>query len=342
MRSELRDAGIATSQAYAAAAIDTIDTTANNRPSEQIYTLGPVFSEDVYNEIKNENKLHDDSDNENRLSPKVLIMQPILRLLQLLCENHNPDLQNCLRNQNNKTNYNLVSETLLFLDCICGSTTGGLGLLGLYINENNVALINQTLETLTEYCQGPCHENQNCIATHESNGLDIITALILNDINPLGKTRMDLVLELKNNASKLLLAIMESRGDGENAERILYNMNPKQLVDVACRAFHQEMLDNDDDTDSELGTHGEDDVSPKEVGHNIYILCHQLAQHNKELATLLKSPETPLNDAKTNHALLYYASHTAQIEVRLNSSPLLIGYQLTLYRNVAPLPYKHL
>jgi hypothetical protein len=62
--------------------------------------------------------------------------------------------QNLLRNQNNKSNFNLVSETLMFLDCICGSTTGGLGLLGLYINEGNVALINQTLETLTEYCQG--------------------------------------------------------------------------------------------------------------------------------------------------------------------------------------------
>lgn len=90
-----------------------------------------------------------------------------------------------------------------------------------------MALINQTLESLTEYCQGPCHENQvsgrteeslvpdvkptrrqdsvslipyvlqNCIATHESNGIDIIIALILNDINPLGKKRMDLVLELK-------------------------------------------------------------------------------------------------------------------------------------------------
>jgi inositol 1,4,5-triphosphate receptor type 3 len=46
-----------------------------------------------------------------------------------------------------------VSETLVLLDVICGSTTGGLGLLGLYINENNVALINQILETLTEYCQ---------------------------------------------------------------------------------------------------------------------------------------------------------------------------------------------
>lgn len=152
----------------------------------------------------------------------------------------------------------------MFLDCICGSTTGGLGLLGLYINEYNVALINQTLETLTEYCQGPCHDNQNCIATHESNGLDIITALILNDINPLGKTRMDLVLELKNNASKLLLAIMESRGDSENAERILYNMNPKQLVDVACTAFHQESLDDDVDAD-DSSSDGDEGVSPKEV-----------------------------------------------------------------------------
>lgn len=38
---------------------------------------------------------------------------------------------------------------------------------------------------------------QNCIATHECNGIDIIIALILNDINPLGKKRIDLVLELK-------------------------------------------------------------------------------------------------------------------------------------------------
>ncbi|XP_047516588.1 inositol 1,4,5-trisphosphate receptor isoform X1 [Pieris napi] len=247
--------------------------------------------------------------NGDLLPAKVAVMKPILRFLQLLCENHNPDLQNLLRNQNNKSNYNLVSETLMFLDCICGSTTGGLGLLGLYINEGNVALINQTLETLTEYCQGPCHENQNCIATHESNGLDIITALILNDINPLGKTRMDLVLELKNNASKLLLAIMESRNDSDNnAERILYNMNPKLLVDVACSAFNQEHADADSDSEDDTPCAG---VSPKEVGHNIYILCHQLAAHNKELAALVRS--TPTGPAAP--ALQYYRSHTAQIEI---------------------------
>uniref|UniRef100_A0A4W3J078 Inositol 1,4,5-trisphosphate receptor n=1 Tax=Callorhinchus milii TaxID=7868 RepID=A0A4W3J078_CALMI len=244
---------------------------------------------------------------DGEMSAVIAIMQPILRFMQLLCENHNRDLQNFLRCQNNKANYNLVCETLQFLDCICGSTTGGLGLLGLYINEKNVALINQTLESLTEYCQGPCHENQNCIATHESNGIDIIIALILNDINPLGKKRMDLVLELKNNASKLLLAIMESRHDSENAERILYNMRPKELVEVIKKAYLQ------GEVEYEEVENGEDcAASPRNVGHNIYILAHQLARHNKELQQMLK-PGTQMGEG--DEALEYYAKHTAQIEI---------------------------
>ncbi|MEJ1279763.1 inositol 145-trisphosphate receptor 1 [Cricetulus griseus] len=204
------------------------------------------------------------------MSAVITIMQPILRFLQLLCENHNRDLQNFLRCQNNKTNYNLVCETLQFLDCICGSTTGGLGLLGLYINEKNVALINQTLESLTEYCQGPCHENQN-------------------------------------NASKLLLAIMESRHDSENAERILYNMRPKELVEVIKKAYMQGEVEFED------GENGEDGAaSPRNVGHNIYILAHQLARHNKELQTMLK----PGGQVDGDEALEFYAKHTAQIESR--------------------------
>uniref|UniRef100_A0A8B9W5F1 Inositol 1,4,5-trisphosphate receptor n=1 Tax=Anas zonorhyncha TaxID=75864 RepID=A0A8B9W5F1_9AVES len=218
------------------------------------------------------------------MSPAIAIMQPILRFLQLLCENHNRELQNFLRHQNNKTNYNLVCETLQFLDCICGSTTGGLGLLGLYINERNVALVNQTLESLTEYCQGPCHENQTCIATHESNGIDIIIALILNDINPLGKYCMDLVLQLKNNASKLLLAIMESRHDSENAERILFNMRPRELVDVMKNAYNQGLeCDHEEEN-------GDDGISPKDVGHNIYILAHQvclIVRHDRTMEQIV-------------------------------------------------------
>lgn len=306
----------------------------------------------------NSNYFLSSTGNKTKLPSEISVMGQILRFLQLLCENHNLQLQNFLRNQNQKANFNLVSETLIFLDRICGSTTGGLGLLGLYINESNVALVNQTLETLTEYCQGPCHENQNCIAMHESNCIDIIIALLLNDINPLGKKRVDLVLELKNNASKLLLAIMESRADSENAERILFNMSPKQLLEVACTAFHQKVIlpsinvvqDSDSmslstkfSTNNKLlnGTALIDEnvkintgaqlpirsqvptsmnlVDPKEVGHNIYILCHQLAQHNKELADLLKNPirgPDLLISNKMMEALNYYQSHTAQIEVK--------------------------
>uniref|UniRef100_A0A670ZYC8 Inositol 1,4,5-trisphosphate receptor n=1 Tax=Pseudonaja textilis TaxID=8673 RepID=A0A670ZYC8_PSETE len=218
----------------------------------------------------------------NEMSMSVLIMEPILRFLQLLCENHNRDLQNFLRCQNNKTNYNLVCETLQFLDIMCGSTTGRLGLLGLYINEYNVALITQTLETLTEYCQGPCHENQSCIVTHESNGIDIITALILNDISPLCKYRMDVVLQLKDNASKLLLALMESRHDSENAERILISLRPQELV-RKIRGFRDLIL------------------------------------HNKQLTQMLKST-TPVQEEEED-PLAYYEKHTSQIEiVRLDRS----------------------
>lgn len=118
---------------------------------------------------------------------------------------------------------------------------------------------------------------QTCIVTHESNGIDIITALILNDISPLCRYQIEMVLQLKvpwcsqwlvvtvdplilwprcvarrstttahacllstgcncslswwqDNASKLLLALMESRHDSENAERILFNLRPRELV----------------------------------------------------------------------------------------------------------------
>ncbi|KAL4226234.1 Inositol 1 [Mactra antiquata] len=271
---------------------------------------------------------------EKKLPDQIAIMEPILRFLQLLCENHNRELQNYLREQSlNKNKFNLVTQTLQFLDCICGSTTGKLGLLGLYINESNKDLINQTLTTLTEYCQGPCHENQNAIAMHESNGIDIIIALVLSEIS------MDLMLDLKNNASKLLLAVMESRHDSENAERILVSMSPQQLVDTMLLTFQQAMSDGDIMTNqvdvakrafqSEDAVEEEDEdreASPKAVGHNIFILAKQLSQHNKELANLLK----PCGDLYGDQALEFYAKHTAQIEI--------VRQDRTMEKIVFPIP----
>lgn len=54
-------------------------------------------------------------------------------------------------------------------------------------------------------------------------------------------------------------------------------------------------------------------VDPKEVGHNVYILAHQLARHNEELADLLNADK--VKDEKVRDALTFYKEHTAQIEV---------------------------
>jgi len=54
------------------------------------------------------------------------------------------------------------------------------------------------------------------------------------------------------------------------------------------------------------------DASPRAVGHNIYILAHQLAKHNNSLAQALR----PDNSLSGTEALQYYKKHTAQIEVR--------------------------
>ena len=73
-----------------------------------------------------------------------------------------PLAQNLLRHQDGKREYDLVLQTLQFLDSIFGGTNGGLGLVKFYINDRNTPLIMQCLETLTEYCQGPCADNQVC------------------------------------------------------------------------------------------------------------------------------------------------------------------------------------
>ncbi|XP_003368548.1 inositol 1,4,5-trisphosphate receptor type 1, partial [Trichinella spiralis] len=254
------------------------------------------------------------------LPAEVTIMEPILRLLQLLCENHNPALQNFLRCQENRTNYNMVTETLMFLDTICGSTSGSLGLLH-EINEHNVSLVNQALISLTEYCQGPCHENQNAIAMHESNGLDIIISLVLNEIMPLAEKNIQLALEIKSNASKLLLAILESRNDCDNAERILRNMarmagGAEQLEKIASQ-FDTPKIVFETKTDINGNPVEENDgyceVSPSEVGHNIYILAHQLSKYYPKLNSMLKPSNA--RDEISRSALQFYTDHTAHIEV---------------------------
>lgn len=268
------------------------------------------------------------------LPASVQNLKSVFRFLQLLCENHNNDFQNFLREQpENKMNHNLVGETLFLLDSLCGSHTGLLGLLGNYITTDSYSLIVQILETLTEYCQGPCHANQDCIAMHESNAIDVIVAIVLNDIQPLQDTHRQCVLSIKDCASKLLLAVMESRDDNANSERIMRTINPpSMLLDVASHIYIQIKEDSSSKPVEKGLSHRIFDFAPDDddlflridenihqtVGHNIYILAYQLSRQNQELANYIKQKKDDLSDT----ALTYYERHTAEIEILRNDRSL--------------------
>ncbi|XP_064398624.1 inositol 1,4,5-trisphosphate receptor type 2-like isoform X2 [Halichondria panicea] len=232
---------------------------------------------------------------------ELVVMTPLIHFLQLLCENHNHFLQNYLRKQDySKTSYNLILETLRFLDCLCGATTGGLVLLSLYIHSNNVCLINQCLAALTEYCQGPCHDNQKCIASTESSGIDIVVQILQAELTAL-EDHQDLALELKNNAIKTLLAVMESHQDTDIIDRIMVKIaNPPEVLIDVCSAIYKQ---------SSSGRTYNEENSPLVVGHNVYILAYQLAQYKKELKAALDKATSK------GEAIGYYARNTAQIEV---------------------------
>lgn len=52
---------------------------------------------------------------EGQLSPKVLVMQPILRFLQLLCENHNRELQVLSSDQNSNFHLRCIISILTII-----------------------------------------------------------------------------------------------------------------------------------------------------------------------------------------------------------------------------------
>ncbi|XP_015786315.1 inositol 1,4,5-trisphosphate receptor type 1-like isoform X2 [Tetranychus urticae] len=255
----------------------------------------------------------------SKLPPEVTIMEEILEFLRLLCENHYREMQDLLRNDKKK-DQNLVAETFKFLIKLCGShKTKTID--GNYLNEENVGLFNQTVKTLIEYCQGPCHENQNCIAKCESNGIEFIIELIKNRAE-LDSKYMEDVRSLKINASKLLLAIIESRSDIDFAE-IVAKIVSANLIHHSCEIYQK--YKKYMETEAHRGNpsalkDGEEseEVKEIEVGHNIYILCHQCQRYSVELNEQINH-EQQQEDCRD--AIAFFQKKTAQVEVVRRDSP---------------------
>ncbi len=109
---------------------------------------------------------------------------------------------------------------------------------------------------------------------------------------------------LSSSSSSSSAAAADSFAQKSNISSLLTNINNNNMT----RLIADETTETQD-TDS--GDYSEG-ASPREVGHNLYILAHKLAKFNKELSLMLKS-----KDCQEDEALAYYAVHTAQIEVYL-------------------------
>eukprot|EP01059_Diplonema_ambulator_P003616 TRINITY_DN13321_c0_g1_i1.p1 TRINITY_DN13321_c0_g1~~TRINITY_DN13321_c0_g1_i1.p1 ORF type:complete len:2760 (+),score=851.69 TRINITY_DN13321_c0_g1_i1:58-8337(+) len=82
-------------------------------------------------------------------------MDVVMRFLQLLTEGHNLAMQNYLREQpDNHTSIDLVEATVTFLQQIK------------YLNRITSSIMESTLNTLIEFVQGPCQENQEELVSH--------------------------------------------------------------------------------------------------------------------------------------------------------------------------------
>ena len=281
----------------------------------------------------------DAAENHATIDSEILktCMWRILRFLQLLCENHNNDLQNLVRVQvdcrcNNRANFNLVQKTLQFLEQFG---------LALYVNAQNIDNLNQALITLTEFCQGPCLENQNDVASNDTNCIDIIVKeLLLGEFN----TGLDsaaqhdmtlsegMMLELKMNAANVLLAVIESREEQQLIDRILYNLDTKRLIDAISGVFTGSFESVNTDCLDACSCR----VCKRRVGHTIYVLAETLAfqRPNNPLSALLDPSDEDVDDPGASSQLLdlgasqrkldkqealrYYRSNTDSIEIYRN------------------------
>ncbi|CAG9321846.1 unnamed protein product [Blepharisma stoltei] len=98
-------------------------------------------------------------------------MGQILRLLQLLCENHNDQLQNYIRFQDQSRNsFDMIEDTVFLLEILVKK---------MFFKYFHVT--SQCLDALTEFIQGPCKQNQERII--DSKFLELAACILSLDEN---------------------------------------------------------------------------------------------------------------------------------------------------------------
>ena len=252
----------------------------------------------------------------------------VLRFLQLLCENHNSNLQNYLRYQDkSNNNYNIIeSIVFLFQD---------------FTNKkkfDSFLILSQCIETLTELIQGPCEGNQKELLSLKFLDSSIeLLAIDQNDPLLLKYNNLDtdnnyesnegellknwMVVHLKYKLSITLLSLLEINKDD-------------YIISFMFRAFSEELFQenlnsvymayfliyNNEEYQSRIFKHFEDNEKFKygisenpqdkdekyylgviELGFNLYHLRKYLKDHERKTKNI--DPEDYVNKVTTSNLL---------------------------------------
>ena len=117
------------------------------------------------------------------------------------------------------------------------------------------------------------------------------------------------LLEIKRCASILLLSVIESRQDDALSNRILFSLDKRQLINT-IQTLHGRVEFEDRHTVCTPPCACE--MCCRDVGHALYVLTVMLAQHDRELFSMLKFDSEAMRD---NPALSYFRRNTDQIEI---------------------------
>jgi hypothetical protein len=101
-----------------------------------------------------------------------------------------------------------------------------------YVNKYSISLGHQIIETLTEFIQGPCAENQKTLINGKviDNCRDLISSFntkkeILSKGFEMKEEDLDEIDELKRNAVTLLLSLIEGAADFDVIKRMTNSLD---------------------------------------------------------------------------------------------------------------------
>lgn len=265
----------------------------------------------------------------------------ILRLIQLLCENHNLNLQNYLRFQEkSNNNYNIIEVTVSLFKKLVNSK-----------RFNSFLILSQCLDTLTETIQGPCEKNQKELISLKFieisvEFLNFDQYLMSNDDNPLmsqiesnteeSKETDDsllkgwMIVHLKYKLSITLLSLLELNKNNYIISHMarsfslstfhnnftwlfkeyLFKYDSEEYKDNIFKNFKENekfrygMVDNDDPRKNDA--EGKYSMCIIELGFNLYHLMKYLDDYEKGLKNISVESKTvkKLPDFLLKHEML--------------------------------------